>query len=80
MKEDTAANKVLMNPSPPFQAANAVIMNRGTPRNILTELDMTTDDYNWVSTAYNVRCAPERTSQDLPGETDSFQKKKTPHT
>lgn len=29
-------------------------MNRGTPRNILIELNMTTDDYNFVSTVYYV--------------------------
>lgn len=40
------------------QAAHARIMNRGTPRNILTELNMTGDDYNWVSTIYYVRCPP----------------------
>ncbi|KAK1715326.1 major facilitator superfamily domain-containing protein [Colletotrichum lupini] len=34
--------------------ANARIMNKGTPRNIMTQLKMTADDYNWVSTIYNV--------------------------
>ncbi|KAK4610452.1 MFS transporter prlL [Fulvia fulva] len=33
-------------------AANARIMNRGTSRNILTELGMTGDEYNFVSTVY----------------------------
>ncbi|KAI8317532.1 MFS transporter prlL [Colletotrichum sp. SAR11_240] len=35
-------------------AAHARIMNRGTPRNILTELKMTGDDYNFVSTLYYI--------------------------
>ncbi|KAM0547553.1 hypothetical protein ACHAPJ_010297 [Fusarium lateritium] len=35
-------------------AANAKIMNKGTDRNILTQLNMTSDDYNWVSTIYNI--------------------------
>ncbi|RSL83883.1 hypothetical protein CEP52_016594 [Fusarium oligoseptatum] len=35
-------------------AANARIMNKGTDRNIMTQLNMTSDDYNWVSTIYNV--------------------------
>ncbi|CAH0058411.1 unnamed protein product [Clonostachys solani] len=35
-------------------AAHARIMNRGTDRNILTQLKMTSDDYNWVSTIYFV--------------------------
>jgi hypothetical protein len=30
-------------------------MNRGTPRNILTELRMTGDEYNFVQTIYYVR-------------------------
>ncbi|KAJ0306612.1 hypothetical protein COL516b_004405 [Colletotrichum fioriniae] len=34
--------------------ANARIMNKGTPRNIMTQLKMTADDYNWVSTIYNI--------------------------
>ncbi|SPO02601.1 uncharacterized protein DNG_05274 [Cephalotrichum gorgonifer] len=33
-------------------AANARIMNKGTPRNILTQLRMTSDEYNFVSTVY----------------------------
>jgi hypothetical protein len=37
------------------QAANALIMNKGTPRNILTQLNMTSDEYNFVSTVYFVR-------------------------
>ena len=39
------------------KSANAPVMNRGTPRNILTQLNMTTDDYNWVSTVYYVCCS-----------------------
>ncbi|RMJ01441.1 hypothetical protein CDV36_015817 [Fusarium kuroshium] len=35
-------------------AANARIMNKGTDRNIMTQLNMTADDYNWVSTIYNI--------------------------
>ncbi|KAL2669757.1 hypothetical protein Neosp_015202 [[Neocosmospora] mangrovei] len=35
-------------------AANARIMNKGTDRNIMTQLNMTADDYNWVSTVYNI--------------------------
>lgn len=38
----------------PQQAANARIMNKDTDRNIMTQLNMTADDYNWVSTVYNV--------------------------
>lgn len=30
-------------------------MNKGTPRNILTQLNMTRDEYNFVSTVYFVR-------------------------
>ncbi|KAK1447209.1 hypothetical protein CMEL01_09048 [Colletotrichum melonis] len=37
-----------------WQVANARIMNKGTPRNIMTQLKMTADDYNWVSTIYNI--------------------------
>ncbi|KAJ0330545.1 hypothetical protein COL922a_012411 [Colletotrichum nupharicola] len=37
-----------------LMAAHARIMNRGTPRNILTELKMTGDDYNFVSTLYYI--------------------------
>lgn len=33
-------------------AANARIMNKGTDRNILTQLDMIVDEYNFVSTIY----------------------------
>ncbi|CAG9976014.1 unnamed protein product [Clonostachys byssicola] len=33
-------------------AAHARIMNRGTDRNIMTQLNMTANDYNWVSTIY----------------------------
>ncbi|VUC36359.1 unnamed protein product [Clonostachys rosea] len=33
-------------------AAHARIMNRGSDRNIMTQLKMTGDDYNWVSTIY----------------------------
>ncbi|KAF2010004.1 putative pantothenate transporter [Aaosphaeria arxii CBS 175.79] len=33
-------------------AANARIMNKGTPRNILTQLEMTGDEYNFVNTIY----------------------------
>ena len=33
-------------------AANARIMNGGTPQNILTQLHISSDDFNWVSTIY----------------------------
>ncbi|KAH0839238.1 hypothetical protein AYO21_05653 [Fonsecaea monophora] len=33
-------------------AANARIMNKGTPDNIMTQLHMTADEYNFVSTIY----------------------------
>ncbi|ETI25369.1 hypothetical protein G647_02142 [Cladophialophora carrionii CBS 160.54] len=35
-------------------AANARIMNRGTPQNILTQLHMSANDYNFISTIYYV--------------------------
>lgn len=38
----------------PNQAANARIMNKGTPRNILEELHMSSDAYNFVSSIYFV--------------------------
>ena len=33
-------------------ASNARIMNGGTPQNILKQLHMSSDDFNWVSTIY----------------------------
>lgn len=36
------------------QASNARIMNRGTDRHILKQLNMTGDDYNFVSTVFFV--------------------------
>jgi hypothetical protein len=36
------------------QAANARIMNKGTPLNILTQLHMSANDYNFISTIYYV--------------------------
>lgn len=33
-------------------ASNARIMNGGTPQNILKQLHMSSDDFNWVSTVY----------------------------
>jgi len=36
------------------QAANARIMNKGTPQNILTQLHMSANDYNFISTIYFV--------------------------
>lgn len=45
-------------------------MNRGTPRNILKELSMTGDDYNFVSTIYFVRLLDSRSLQN-PSSSDS---------
>lgn len=38
-----------------LQVSNARIMDRGTPHNILTELHVTSNQYNFVTTAYYVR-------------------------
>ena len=38
----------------PHQVSNARIMDQGTPRNIMTELHMTSDQYNLVTAAYYV--------------------------
>lgn len=35
--------------------SNARIMNKGTPRNIMTELNMTSDEYNLLNVLYYVR-------------------------
>lgn len=48
-------------------AANARIMNRGTSRNILTELGMTGDEYNFVSTVYFVSMTREKTGKGRVG-------------
>lgn len=37
------------------QVANAKIMNRGSGTNILTQLNMTANEYNLVTTVYYVR-------------------------
>jgi hypothetical protein len=37
--------------------SNARIMNRGTDRNIMTELNMTSDQYNLLNILYYVRCS-----------------------
>jgi hypothetical protein len=42
------------------QAANARIMNKGTDQNILTQLHMTANEYNFVSTVYYVSPPPPR--------------------
>jgi hypothetical protein len=34
--------------------SNARIMNKGTSGNIMTELGMTSNEYNWVATIYYV--------------------------
>lgn len=34
--------------------SNARIMNKGTPRNIMTQLDMTSDEYNLLNVLYYV--------------------------
>jgi hypothetical protein len=38
-----------------LQVSNALIMDRGTSRNILTELHMSKNQYNLVTTMYYVR-------------------------
>lgn len=38
-----------------YQVSNARIMDQGTSRNILTELHITSDQYNFVTLAYYVR-------------------------
>lgn len=38
-----------------MQVANAKIMNKGTPTNILTQLHMTANEYNLITTVYYVR-------------------------
>lgn len=35
-------------------ASNARIVNGGTPQNILKQLQMSSDDFNWASTIYNL--------------------------
>lgn len=41
-------------------AANARIMDKGTDRNILTQLCMTSNDFNFVTTLYYVSIAMRR--------------------
>lgn len=37
-----------------FQVSNARIMNQGTHQNIMTQLGMTSDEYNLVTVLYYV--------------------------
>jgi hypothetical protein len=39
-----------------LQASNARIMNEGTNQNIMTQLGITSDEYNLVTVLYYVRC------------------------
>ena len=38
-------------------AATVKVLQVGQPRNILKELSMTADEYNWVQSIYFVRCS-----------------------
>jgi len=39
--------------------SNARIMNKGTKGNIMTQLGMTSNEYNWVATIYYVSPPPK---------------------
>jgi hypothetical protein len=39
-----------------MNAANVKVLQVGEPRNILKELNMTPDEYNWVQSIYFVSC------------------------
>jgi hypothetical protein len=46
-----------------LEVSNALIMDRGTSRNILTELNMNKNQYNLVTTMYYVRGMESNSSE-----------------
>lgn len=50
-------------------AASIKVLQVGTDRNVLTELGMTANDYNWLTSFYFVR-APARLSRCFPSNAD----------
>lgn len=47
-------------------AASIKVLQADEPRNVLTELNMTADQYNWVQTVYYVRFHPSSPNTTLP--------------